>query len=107
MAAPETAKHLTPETLVDYFDHRLSNLEETEIERHLADCDRCTALARRVRRCSEAWNNWTATTHAAALQAHSAGSDHRPNSPPEVLRRAEKLNSPVKKHTNGNRSEKR
>src|SRR6266852_9662897 len=73
MAAPEKPEqHLTPELLVDYFDHRLSDPEEAEVERHIADCEKCTTLARRTRRLSGAWNTWTAAAHPEALKVQAA-----------------------------------
>ena len=101
MAAPETERHFTPEILVDYFDHRLSDREEAEIERHIADCERCTALARRVRQVSEVWDNWTANTHAAALEAHPGGSNYRQRRSPKAMRAGRRRNAPVNKRKNG------
>lgn len=66
MRAQRTVEHVTTETLVDYFGHRLPEHEEANVEKHIADCDECTALARRVRRVSHAMSKWTAKVHSSA-----------------------------------------
>ena len=73
MCAQEQAEHATSEILVDYFDHRLSAQQEAEIERHLANCDACTALARRIRQISDSLEDWAAAMRAkaSALKAKS------------------------------------
>jgi len=69
MSAQETVEHIKAETLVDYFGQRLSDREEAEIEEHVADCEACMALARKVRRLAHAFDRWTARSHAEVLAA--------------------------------------
>ena len=66
MPGEKPTEHLTTETLLDYFDRKLSERKEEQTERHIAVCDECTRRARRVRELSGAWNQWTAANHAAA-----------------------------------------
>lgn len=40
--------HLTNERFTDYFAGRLPKEHEADIERHLADCDECAAVAQSV-----------------------------------------------------------
>ena len=47
-AHPPTG-HVPAETLVDYFLGALSERQALELETHLADCEPCVELARRVR----------------------------------------------------------
>src|SRR5947208_1423169 len=87
MAGQAQPKHPTPETLVDYFDRRLSRWRETEIKRHLARCPKCKALARRVEQLSNEWSRWTAASHAAALRAAATKASSRAHSSATVRRR--------------------
>ncbi len=65
MPGERPTEHLTTETLLDYFEHKLSESKEGETERHIAVCDKCTRRARRVRELCGAWDKWTAANHAA------------------------------------------
>lgn len=51
-----TDTHLSPETLVEFHAERLTEAEDRRIEEHLAECDACADVSRRVFRLSAAWD---------------------------------------------------
>ena len=53
-------QHLTPDMLSDYFDNLWLPEMTALIERHLADCDECAALARRIFEAQGLIDGWTA-----------------------------------------------
>lgn len=57
---------VTSEELMDYFDRRLAAGEELQLEEHMAECERCSSLARQIYALSARWDQWTAKTHADA-----------------------------------------
>ncbi len=80
--------HLTLDALAAYFAETLDDEQEERVDLHLADCDRCAALARRVHALNldvdPALESWTAASHAdavlrsmtvAGLQAADVSSD--------------------------------
>jgi hypothetical protein len=48
--------HLSPETLVEFHAERLTEAEDRRIEEHLADCEACADVSRRVFQLSVAWD---------------------------------------------------
>ncbi|RPI23502.1 MAG: zf-HC2 domain-containing protein [Acidobacteria bacterium] len=66
MPIEERDNCVTPEELVDYFDHNLAQDQELQLEEHLGECDRCAGLAREVFQLSSEWEQWTAKTHGEA-----------------------------------------
>ncbi len=68
MSTADATKHLTLDVLADYFAETLDDKQEERVDLHLADCDRCAALARRVHAVDEAVQpalaTWTAASHA-------------------------------------------
>ena len=68
-------QHIPAAELLEYFEHRLPEERQTEIEEHLADCDACTALARRTCRFAHIWHRWTARAH---LEAHRRAAKAKP-----------------------------
>lgn len=67
MADGGSAPHLQAEQLLEYFEEKLSDERQRQIEEHLALCDSCAVLARGVRLFDEAWT-WTAEQHGALQQ---------------------------------------
>ena len=59
-------EHPPAAVLLEYFEHRLPEEKEKEVEEHLAECDQCTARARKTRGFVSIWHNWTARSHAEA-----------------------------------------
>ncbi|MGE0705705.1 MAG: zf-HC2 domain-containing protein [Vicinamibacterales bacterium] len=51
-----TDTHPSPETLVEFHAERLTEAEDRRIEEHLAECDACADVSRRVFRLSAAWD---------------------------------------------------
>ena len=45
----QPATHVSRRLLANYFEHKLPEVQEMEIEEHLADCEECVKLARVVR----------------------------------------------------------
>ena len=68
MNADATSEHIPAAELLEYFERRLPEKKQKEIEEHLADCTDCAALARKTRDFVEVWHGWTARSHAAAKQ---------------------------------------
>jgi hypothetical protein len=54
--AMRTDTHLSPETLVEFHAERLTEAEDQRIEEHLAECEACADVSRRVFRLSAAWD---------------------------------------------------
>jgi anti-sigma factor RsiW len=52
--------HLTPDQLSDYFDNLWLPEMTAAIEQHLAKCDECAALARRIFEAQGLIDSWTA-----------------------------------------------
>ena len=67
MSDDSRAAHLLADELLDYFEEKLPDKRQCEVEEHLANCDPCTAMARNVRAFDEAWD-WTAEGHRALYQ---------------------------------------
>ena len=62
-----SAPHLQADELLEYFEEKLSDERQRQLEEHLARCDSCTLLARGVRLFDEAWT-WTAEQHGVLHQ---------------------------------------
>jgi len=69
--------HLTAQILIDYLEHKLPAPMEAQIKSHVADCNQCFALERRVQRLSSVLDNWTASVRAAALKKRAASGSGR------------------------------
>jgi hypothetical protein len=63
------ATHVSDEMLADYSAGRLSELDELEVEEHLADCSACAAVARAALLVEDVWDTWTARAHGQAYLA--------------------------------------
>jgi hypothetical protein len=72
MTHAENAWHPTVETLMQYAESRLEDAEEARIEEHLATCDTCVELARRVIQFDEIWRQWTADAQGEAFRMTDA-----------------------------------
>jgi len=69
---------ISPQELLDYFQARLSEEREREIEELIADSDEYAEMARRVRGLlTSALDTWTARAHANALQAAPVVAEQR------------------------------
>ncbi|HEV7405525.1 MAG TPA: hypothetical protein VGO11_21450 [Chthoniobacteraceae bacterium] len=69
MPNAENTPHLQAEELAEYFEDRLPEERQGEIQEHLADCAACLALGRQARVFTEAWSEWTAAAHGRASRA--------------------------------------
>jgi hypothetical protein len=61
------SSHLTVEQLVDYFDKAMLEVEQEEVEIHLAECEACTQRARHAFTLCGEWEQWTARNHQEAV----------------------------------------
>ena len=52
--------HYSPEALAEYVEMRLADEDALVLEEHLADCSRCTELARTTHLLTVAFDGWTA-----------------------------------------------
>jgi hypothetical protein len=73
MSSQSASDHPGTERLVDLLHGQLAEDEARAVEEHLAECDACVDLARRVRTVSRMIDEWTAVAHGvAARQAQLA-----------------------------------
>lgn len=63
MTVPADA-HPDVESLIEYFNERLTDSQASAIERHIFDCDNCADLSHRLYAVEELWKGWTADAHA-------------------------------------------
>ena len=63
--------HLTPDQLSDYFDNLWLPEMTAAIETHLATCDECATLARRVFEAGALIDSWTTKSKKAAVRLPS------------------------------------
>lgn len=70
--------HVTVEEVADYFEGRLPEPRESDLEVHLADCDACTDKARQWFAFSRIYNHWTAQAHGRAYRQAQLRARRRP-----------------------------
>ena len=68
MPSEVTTRHITLEAVADYFEGRLPDAQEGEIETHFAECEQCTNRARQYYAFTALWNGWTARAHGEAYR---------------------------------------
>lgn len=59
--------HTTFEEIFDWVEGSLNEDREIALCQHLAECDECVALSRRVAAMHEGWGAWTAAAHGSAM----------------------------------------
>ncbi len=70
MASEAGSEHMSFEDVVTYLDKATSDVEEEQIETHLARCDSCVERVRRAYELCRSWAGWTAETYRDALLRH-------------------------------------
>lgn len=99
-----TSEHLTMDALAAYFAETLDDEQEERVDLHLADCDRCAALARRVHALSRdvepALESWTAASHADAdLRSMTVAGLQGADTPSDLTERVDRLRERLKSGT--------
>jgi predicted ATP-binding protein involved in virulence/DNA-directed RNA polymerase specialized sigma24 family protein len=99
-----TSEHLTLDALAAYFAETLDDEQEERVDLHLADCDRCAALARRVHALSldvePALESWTAASHAdAVLRSITVEGLQAADVPSDLAERVDRLKERLKSGT--------
>lgn len=65
-------RHVSLDDLDEYFEGKLPNQREAEIDTHFAECLECTERARELRQFTAIWNQWTAHAHGEAARTGPA-----------------------------------